>query len=350
VLGLDGIDPDVVDLLVGEGQLPHFAALRAQGAAGRLQSSPPLLSPILWTTIATGKTPDHHRIGHFVARNATTGEPLPVTSQMRRVKALWNILSDAGRTVAVVGWWATWPAEAVRGAIVSDHTCYHFLFDEGVRGGGESAASVHPPALAPRIAPLVRRPGDITLADLAPFVDVDAAAVARPFDFDDPLGHFKWALASAQSYHAIAATLWRDERPDLLMTYIEAPDSTSHLFGHLFRARGLAGELAEQQRLYGDAVEAMYRYADRLVGETMQLLDARTTLVVLSDHGFALGELPDDPSATRDMRRVSERHHRDEGILYLYGRGVRGRRCSTSRRRCWRWPACRRRATCPAAC
>jgi tetratricopeptide (TPR) repeat protein len=323
VLGLDGVDPDVVDLLVGEGKLPHFAVLRARGASGRLRSSKPLLSPILWTTIATGKTPDQHRIGHFVAVNPTTGEQMPVTSQMRRVKALWNILSDAGRRVAVVGWWATWPAEAVRGVIVSDHTCYHFLFDEGLRGGGESAGSIFPTSMTARIASLVKRPGDLQLADLTPFVHVDAAALARPFNFDDPLGHFRWALAAAQSYTAIAAALWRSEQPDLLMSYVEATDSTAHLFGHLFRAQRLVGELAEQQRLYGDAVEAMYIYADRIVGETMQLLDARTTLVVLSDHGFSLGQLPDDPSATRDMRRVSERQHREEGILYLFGRAVR---------------------------
>jgi tetratricopeptide (TPR) repeat protein len=323
VLGLDGVDPDAVDLLIAEGKLPHFAELRGRGASGRLRSSKPLLSPILWTTIATGKTPDQHRIGHFVAVNPTTGEQMPVTSQMRRVKALWNILSDAGRRVAVVGWWATWPAEAVRGVIVSDHTCYHFLFDEGLRGGGEAAGSVFPEAMYARIAPLVKRPGDLQLADLAPFVHVDAAALARPFNFDDPLGHFRWALATAQSYTAIAAELWRSEQPDLLMSYVEATDSTAHLFGHLFRAKGLVGELAEQQRLYGDAVEAMYVYADRIVGETMQLLDARTTLLVLSDHGFSLGQLPDDPSATRDMRRVSERQHREDGILYLFGRAVR---------------------------
>ncbi|MDX2166379.1 MAG: alkaline phosphatase family protein [Deltaproteobacteria bacterium] len=323
VLGLDGVDPDVVDMLVAEGKLPHFAELRAGGASGRLRSSKPLLSPILWTTIATGKTPDQHRIGHFVAVNPTSGEQLPVTSQMRRVKALWNILSDAGRRVAVVGWWATWPAESVRGVIVSDHTCYHFLFDEGLHGGGESAGSVFPASMAARLAPLVKRPSDLRGEDLAPFVHVDAVALARPFDFDDPLGHFRWALATAQTYTAIAAELWKTERPDLLMSYVEATDSTAHLFGHLFRARGLVGELAEQQRQYGDAVEAMYVYADRMVGDTLRLLDDRTTLLVLSDHGFTLGQLPDDPSATRDMRRVSERQHREEGILYLYGRAVR---------------------------
>jgi predicted AlkP superfamily pyrophosphatase or phosphodiesterase len=138
VLGLDGVDPDVVELLISEGQLPNFAKLREAGAHARLLSSEPLLSPILWTTIATGKTPDQHGITNFVAVNEKTGQQLPVTSQMRRVKALWNVVSDLGRKVAVVGWWATWPAETVNGTIVSDHTAYHFLFPEGQTGAKDS--------------------------------------------------------------------------------------------------------------------------------------------------------------------------------------------------------------------
>ena len=126
VLGLDGMDPATVDLLMAEGKLPSFARLREDGAYGRLRSMRPILSPIIWTTLATGKPPEQHGIGHFVAVNEKTGEQLPVTSRMRRVKALWNIFSEAGRSVGVVGWWATWPAETVRGTIVSDHTCYHF--------------------------------------------------------------------------------------------------------------------------------------------------------------------------------------------------------------------------------
>jgi tetratricopeptide (TPR) repeat protein len=323
VLGLDGMDPQVVDLLMAEGKMPSFARLRQEGAYGRLQSRRPLLSPIIWTTIATGKPPEQHGIGHFVAVNPKTGEDLPVTSQMRRVKAVWNVLSNAGRRVAVVGWWATWPAEAVNGVVVSDHTCYHFLFAEGAGGGGMRPGLVHPPDLDATVTGMVRRPGDLTLAEAAPFVRVTAEEFGRPFDFKDDLSHFKWALASAESYRRIGLHLWERERPALLMVYVEGVDSTSHLFGHLFRAQGLRGELAAQHERFGDAVEQMYRYADRVVGDFLRAADRRTTLVVLSDHGFELGALPDDPSKTRDMRRVSERYHREEGILYLWGNGVR---------------------------
>jgi predicted AlkP superfamily phosphohydrolase/phosphomutase/Flp pilus assembly protein TadD len=327
VLGLDGVDPEAVDLLMSEGKLPNFAKLRQGGAYGRFQSSKPLLSPIVWTTIATGKTPLEHGISHFVAVNEKTGAELPVTSQMRRVKALWNILSGAERKVAVVGWWATWPAEAVRGAVVSDHACYHFLFDAGASGSRDPIGVTYPPELMEEIAPLIRRPGDLKPDELARFVDVTPDDAARPFDFQDDLSHFKWALATAQSYREIGLRLWEQQDPDVMFVYVEGVDSTSHLFGHLFRRSGLSGALAEQSRRYGRAVEEMYRYADEIVGAYLDALDADTTLVVLSDHGFELGVLHEDPTRARDLRRVSERFHRTLGILYLYGDRVRaGRR------------------------
>ncbi len=328
VLGLDGMDPGTIGLLMSGGKMSNFARLRQDGAYGRLLSQKPLLSPIIWTTIATGKGPEEHGIGHFVATAADTGEQIPASSAMRRVKALWNIASDAGKTVATVGWWATWPPEEVNGAVVSDHTAYHFLFEDGLTAGSTTAGDAgeqktHPPELLERIAPLLRRPSDLSAEELAPFVDVAPEEVDRPFDFADDLAHFRWALATAESYRDIGLELWREERPDLAMVYVEGTDSTSHLFGHLFRAEGLGGELALQQSKFGRTVEEIYLFADRLLGEYMAQVDERTTLVVLSDHGFELGALHDDPSRTRDMRRVSERFHRLEGILYLYGHQVK---------------------------
>src|SRR6185436_18445163 len=47
VLGLDGMDPQVVDQLMSEGGMPNFARMRREGAYGRLASSEPLLSPVI---------------------------------------------------------------------------------------------------------------------------------------------------------------------------------------------------------------------------------------------------------------------------------------------------------------
>ncbi len=221
-----------------------------------------------------------------------------------------------------MGWWATWPAEQVRGTIVSDHTCYHFLFEDGQTGARDPLGLVHPPERWRSIESKVRRPASLTHEELAPFVSVSDEEYARAFDFDEALGHFKWALATAKSYERIGLDLWREDQPDVLMVYIEGVDSSSHLFGHLFRAEGLAGDLAEQQRRYGNTVEQMYRYADEIVGRYLDALSDDTTLVLLSDHGFELGALHDDPNVTQSMRRVSERFHRLHGVLYLYGNRV----------------------------
>lgn len=325
VLGVDGLDPGTIELLAAEGQLPNLARLRDHGAFGRLESRQPLLSPVVWTTIATGQPLERHGIGHFTAIDPRTGERSPVTSDLRRVKALWGIASDRGVSVSVIGWWATWPPEAVRGALVSDRISYHFLLDrEATRGPAESLT--YPPELATRIRPLLRRAEDVSPAELARFFGESSDPLARPFGFGDDIAHFRWALAAADTNTRIALRLWREDRPRLLMVYVEALDTASHLFGHLFRGRGLSGELADQQRHFGRTVEEAYRYVDELVGEFVAAADPSTTLLVVSDHGFTLGELPEDPSVTRDLRRVSEKYHRMDGTILAHGRGVRSGR------------------------
>ncbi len=322
VLALDGLDPKIVDLLMSEGKLPNFAEMRSNGAYGELLSMEPLLSPVVWTTIATGKTPDKHGIAHFVAQDEN-GDRQPVTSQMRQVSALWNMYTVMERSVVVVGWWATWPPEQVKGTIVSDHTSYHFLFEQGSSAIQESKLLTYPESAWQQIRRSVVRPHQLALTDVTPYASIAASEFDEPFDFNNDISHLKWLLAATTSYTRIALELWQSQQPHLLMAYVEGTDSASHLFGHLFRADGLAGELEEQHQKFGNTVEAMYLYADKIVGQFMQEMDDDTVLVVLSDHGFDLGRPHDDPTKTRDMRRVSEAYHLPEGILYLYGKGIR---------------------------
>src|SRR5262245_46074941 len=103
LVGLDAADWLAIDPLIQSGKLPTFARLRSAGHAGLLVSEPPLLSPILWTTIATGRRPEDHGVLDFMV-DLPSGGQAPVSAASRRVPALWNVLSNAGRRVAVVGW------------------------------------------------------------------------------------------------------------------------------------------------------------------------------------------------------------------------------------------------------
>ncbi len=130
-----------------------------------------------------------------------------------------------GRKVAVVGWWATWPAEHVNGTIVSDHSGYHFLFEEGFAKTKDSAGLVFPPQAAASIESLMEDPGDIDRARLRRYISVSDDEIDAPFSFDNDVSHFKWLLSTAESYTRIGLKLWKNERPDLLMVYIEGVDS-----------------------------------------------------------------------------------------------------------------------------
>ena len=84
---------------------------------------------------------------------------------------------------------------------------------------------------------LIRRPTDVTYEEISRYVSIDEDEFNRPFDFADDVSHLRWALATADSYRGIGRKIWQEDRPELLMVYIEGTDSISHLFGHLFGPR-----------------------------------------------------------------------------------------------------------------
>ena len=126
LIGIDAGDWLTINPLVQKGVLPSFARLKMSGRTGVMLSTPPLVSPIIWTTIATGMPPDKHGVLDFVVDTASGGQE-PVQSVDRRGPALWSLFSAQDRTVDVIGWWATWPAEHVRGTIVSDRLAPQLL-------------------------------------------------------------------------------------------------------------------------------------------------------------------------------------------------------------------------------
>jgi hypothetical protein len=126
VIGIDGADWTVFDALAEQGLMPNLTRLRERGVSGPIETlSDSALSPVIWTSIATGKTAAKHGIAWFMVDQAD-GTRVPVRSTNRKTLAIWNILAKKGLAPTVLGWWATFPAEDVgRGAIVSDALGFH---------------------------------------------------------------------------------------------------------------------------------------------------------------------------------------------------------------------------------
>jgi Flp pilus assembly protein TadD len=302
LVGLDGADWDVIDPMIARGELPALARLKRDGAWARLRSSVPTLSPLLWTTIATGKSPDRHGINDFLVTDPRSGRRVPINSTFRRVQAFWNILSAAGMPVDVIAWWATWPAESIDGHMVSDRVAYS-TFDLGSVSAG--SGSVHPRAYASSVERLRVREDAVTWRQVSRFLHVSeaefhaaravAASHGHATEDQESINVFVRVLAATETYRRIALDLLDDpaNKPRLLAVYFEGVDEVNHRFAHCSPPRAPLCTDGDWTR-FRDAVAEFYRYQDGILGDLMAHARGATTLV-LSDHGFANGDgRPDD--------------------------------------------------------
>ena len=84
VLGIDGLDPQILEELVRAGKMPHFSALAASGSYTHLGTSLPPQSPVAWSNLITGMDPGGHGIFDFIHRDPRTMTPYLSTSEVER--------------------------------------------------------------------------------------------------------------------------------------------------------------------------------------------------------------------------------------------------------------------------
>ncbi len=288
LIGIDGATLRIAGPMLEQGSLPHLATLARAGVFGPLRSHFPLVSPRIWSSIATGKLPDKHGIMNF-AREVAGGKRQLYESTDRKAHALWNIASDAGLTVGVVNWWTTYPPEKVNGVVVSDHLLAQEL--SGRRGlnraeGGESGPIVYPPEWSERIAVLAK-------------VEEPLTEVRDPFA--DPSVFPDWILPEklSQRYRndaavvRIALEINRAVEPDLLMVFLPGIDRVSHrLWAGVDPPSSYPVDFGldpEQRRAMAASLRQYYAYTDALIGRLTQHFGPNDFVMVVSDHGFEAG-------------------------------------------------------------
>ena len=310
ILGWDAADWRLADPLIAAGRMPNLARLMASGVRANLQTLEPRLSPLLWTTIATGKYADRHGILNFVEPRPDEAGLRVASSTSRRVKAIWSILSQVGRRVGVVNWYASHPAEPLPGACVSN------LFCEAVTAG-----AVHPPELAERIAKRVVNADQIDRGTLRRFVPgIDS--LRRD---DSRLSVLSMELARAASVHGAALEVVASSSPlDCLMVFHDTIDTLGHRFME-FRAPRMAHCAKSDQRAFSRVMDELYVEHDRLLGELLAALDAQTrgewSVMLLSDHGFHSDHhrpvIVDE--SKEDRAALEAKWHRTYGVLVCTG-------------------------------
>jgi predicted AlkP superfamily phosphohydrolase/phosphomutase len=133
VLGLDGLEPSIVDALLAAGEVPNLARLCQAGGYSRVATTCPAQTPVAWSTFATGTNPGGHGIFDFIRRDPRTYWPdfslnrfdqrnpflPPVAVNLRRGTPIWSVLSAAGIESTVLRCPCTFPPDGIRGRMLS---------------------------------------------------------------------------------------------------------------------------------------------------------------------------------------------------------------------------------------
>ncbi|MGA7630191.1 MAG: alkaline phosphatase family protein [Terriglobales bacterium] len=168
LIGWDAADWKIITPLLDQGLMPTLENFVNHGVMGNLATLHPILSPMLWNSIATGKRRDKHGIHGFVEPDPQTGGVRPVSSTSRKVKAIWNILMQRGYKTHVLGWFAGHPAEPINGVSVSD------LYPSPVAPLEKlwplPPGAVHPESMREAFAALRMHPEEVTDAAILPWI------------------------------------------------------------------------------------------------------------------------------------------------------------------------------------
>lgn len=283
LIGLDGATWNVCLPLMVDGKLPNMKKLMDKGVWGPLETIQGS-SPVIWTTIATGRRPDEHGILSFTTPlQEGEHEMSPYRNYHRKCKALWNILSDSGMKVGVINYMITWPAESVNGFMVSPF---------GSRFGG-----VYPADLEGDISTIINN------------VDKESrlSAVNPKDSFEEAL---KDHILKVNRISTVTLFLYNRFKKDidLFITYTQEPDGSQHKFWKFMEPEKFQDEAwklrPEDISKYAQVIPNAYERLDEMIGELMGLMDSNTVIMVVSDHG---GYPHKWPRIKLDMNRLLER-------------------------------------------
>lgn len=330
LVGMDGLEWNVLLPLLHAGEMPVFERLIREGVAGRLETLTPTSSPVIWTTVATGKLPAKHGILQLAKYDEWGEIERSYLSTDRATKALWNIFTDEGRTVHSVGWWMTYPVEEISGVMVPQMNVF-YKFD------GEGRGQLTDPYKSP--LPALSWPPEYRQRMIQTAVGVHSSMGRITQEI---FGQFKyphtvmggraaegiaWAVGLDAMHLRLARGVLAGEEPfDLMLVYLRGTDVTAHAFWRWMHPDDYGDRPIDLEiENYAGVIPDYYRYMDRALGSILDEAGPGVTVVLLSDHGMESAHTEDNFTIGTESARMHSGGHDDAppGVFIAAGPRIR---------------------------
>jgi|Deesub1362A_J573_1020465.scaffolds.fasta_scaffold00662_16 predicted AlkP superfamily phosphohydrolase/phosphomutase len=249
LIGIDGADYNITKRLLDNNELKNLAKISENGQFSRLMSTIPPLSPAAWTSIFTGVPSHKHGNWGFLKQKEGEYFYRPVTSKDRKVRAIWNMLSEKNKKSIIVNIPFSYPPERINGIMIT-----------GLGSPGKTSNFVYPPSLK--------------------------RFIIRNFPhFDVDLGEDK--LEQGISIYKLEQNIIKTEN-DQVDLFVYLLNENEWDFGAIvLRSLDVIQHFAFDNKEF---VEQHYKRVDKLVGKILKEVISENKeeikVIIASDHGF----------------------------------------------------------------
>jgi len=257
VVGLDGATFDLILPWIREGKLPSLSHMMENGVHGELKSTVPIMTPTAWSSFMTGKNPGKHGVVGFFVREKDSYIVKVVDSTDRSAREIWSILSESGKKVGIVNVPITYPPKNVNGFMIT-----------GMMTPPKSDNFTYPPLLREEVEKAV---GEGTLDPLLTSLEREEVFIHEVLD-------------STEKLAKISLLLLEEQEPDLFMVVFNGTDYIQHRFWKYIDPKHPRHE-AEKSVKYRKMFLHFYQKMDEILGNFLKMVDERTIVIVMSDHG-----------------------------------------------------------------
>jgi MFS family permease len=341
IFGADGSNWGIINTLIAQGLLPNIKELMERGSYAPLKTLPQGLSPIIWTSIDSGKLPYKHGIWDWYSISIPglsnslvpnrvmgvvplssifqrTGVPVKLINNYygnRRAKPIWEILSEQKAKVGVINWIFTWPAQKVNGFILSDKFPYYLLQEPGGRDRLNKNLMIETDN--PQLA--VAYPTDEVYQALSSYLETyQLKEINRNVHLmkklsgypDDRLMEQYLDFNSLPFIYKMIAQY----QPDFMALYMSEPDKMQHFFWNYWEPQFFPPLTPEDFKKYKGIIPEVYAKVDIALGKLIECARDDAIIILISDHGFGANFNSPTPGG---------HHTAPDGILIIAGKNIK---------------------------